>query len=54
MRLPALLVLALATAACGCKARSNDVPVGAYLSLSGVDATFGTDTKEGIISPSIR
>jgi branched-chain amino acid transport system substrate-binding protein len=32
----------------GCKAKTNDVPVGAYLSLSGVDSTFGTDTKEGI------
>jgi branched-chain amino acid transport system substrate-binding protein len=32
----------------GCKARTSDVRVGAYLSLSGADSTFGTDTKEGI------
>jgi branched-chain amino acid transport system substrate-binding protein len=42
------LGLSIALALGGCKAKTNDVPVGAYLSLSGVDSTFGTDTKEGI------
>ncbi len=44
------LALALAATAVlgGCKKKTNDIPVGAYLSLSGVDSTFGTDTKEGI------
>ena len=31
-----------------CKSQTNDVRVGAYLSLSGADSTFGTDTREGI------
>jgi branched-chain amino acid transport system substrate-binding protein len=41
-----LPLLALASAGCG--AKSNDIPVGAFLSLSGSDATFGTDTRDGI------
>ena len=32
----------------GCKAKTDDLAVGAYLSLSGADATFGSDTREGI------
>jgi branched-chain amino acid transport system substrate-binding protein len=41
-----LAVSALACSACGKK--SDDIPVGAYLSLSGSDSTFGTDTRQGI------
>lgn len=32
----------------GCKSKSDEIVVGAYLSLSGPDSTFGTDTREGI------
>ena len=32
----------------GCKAKTDDIAVGAYLSLSGSESTFGTDTKDGI------
>jgi branched-chain amino acid transport system substrate-binding protein len=33
----------------GCsKSSTNEIPVGAFLSLSGPDSTFGTDTREGI------
>src|SRR5215813_1065831 len=32
----------------GCKTKTDDIPVGAYLSLSGSESTFGTDTKDGI------
>src|SRR5438067_9143528 len=49
------LVLALAASgltalalAGGCKAKTDDIAVGAYLSLSGSESTFGTDTKDGI------
>ena len=40
----------LGTMACssGCSKKSDDIPVGAYLSLSGSDSTFGTDTRDGI------
>src|SRR5262249_29628542 len=31
-----------------CRRQSDDIVVGAYLSLSGPDATFGTDTREGL------
>ncbi|MFO0665150.1 MAG: ABC transporter substrate-binding protein [Polyangiaceae bacterium] len=31
-----------------CSKNSNEVVVGAYLSLSGSDSTFGTDTRDGI------
>ncbi len=31
-----------------CKSPSNEIPVGAYLSLSGPDSTFGSDTRDGI------
>jgi branched-chain amino acid transport system substrate-binding protein len=44
--LAALAVAAVSTA--GCKAKTDDITVGAYLSLSGSDSTFGTDTKDGI------
>jgi branched-chain amino acid transport system substrate-binding protein len=40
-------VLAL-TGSTGCEKKSDDLVVGAFLSLSGSDATFGEDTKEGI------
>lgn len=43
-----LLVVLGATSLTGCKAKGDDIPVGAYLSLSGVDSTFGTDTRDGI------
>lgn len=49
-----LFTLALATivassiAGAGCGKKSDDIRVGAYLSLSGPDSTFGTDTREGI------
>ncbi|MEO6574569.1 MAG: hypothetical protein ABIP89_12070, partial [Polyangiaceae bacterium] len=46
---PAMASFALIGLACeGCKAKSDDIPVGAYLSLSGSDSTFGTDTRDGI------
>ncbi len=32
----------------GCSKKSDEIVVGAYLSLSGADSTFGTDTKDGI------
>ena len=32
----------------GCKAKAETIVVGSYLSLSGVDSTFGTDTRDGI------
>ena len=35
--------------ACGKSAPSNEIPVGAFLSLSGEDTTFGKDTQEGIM-----
>jgi branched-chain amino acid transport system substrate-binding protein len=43
-----LALSALALTGAGCGAKSNDIPVGAFLSLSGSDATFGTDTRDGI------
>jgi branched-chain amino acid transport system substrate-binding protein len=44
-----LVSLALVAAAGpGCSKSTNEIPVGAYLSLSGSDSTFGTDTKDGI------
>jgi branched-chain amino acid transport system substrate-binding protein len=49
------LVLALAASGLtalalqsGCKTKTDDIAVGAYLSLSGSESTFGTDTKDGI------
>ncbi len=44
--LSTLVVAALACGGCGKK--SDEIPVGAYLSLSGADSTFGTDTRDGI------
>ncbi len=45
----ALLGLAATSlAGAGCGNKSNDIQVGAFLSLSGSDATFGTDTRDGI------
>lgn len=32
----------------GCRRRNEDIAVGAFLSFSGADSTFGTDTREGI------
>jgi branched-chain amino acid transport system substrate-binding protein len=40
--------LALALGLSGCKPKTDTIRVGAYLSLSGVDSTFGTDTRDGI------
>lgn len=44
------VALAIAVTACGsCKGKSDDaIVVGAYLSLSGPDSTFGTDTRDGV------
>ncbi len=39
---------ALAVLAAGCKKKTDEIPVGAYLSLTGSDSTFGIDTKKGI------
>ena len=36
------------TGVTGCDKKSDDIPIGAYLSLSGSDSTFGTDTRDGI------
>jgi branched-chain amino acid transport system substrate-binding protein len=41
----AVSILALAS---GCKTKTDDIAVGAYLSLSGSESTFGTDTRDGI------
>lgn len=43
-----VFAVALSTATFGCKKNSDEIPVGAFLSLSGPDSTFGTDTREGI------
>lgn len=42
------LALTSALASAGCGKKSDDITVGAFLSLSGPDSTFGTDTREGI------
>lgn len=44
--LSTLFVTALACGGCGKK--SDEITVGAFLSLSGSDSTFGTDTRDGI------
>lgn len=45
----AAVATALAVAsATGCKSKSDEIVVGSYLSLSGPDSTFGSDTREGI------
>jgi branched-chain amino acid transport system substrate-binding protein len=42
-------LLGVASFACGsCGKKSDDLTVGAYLSLSGSDSTFGSDTRDGI------
>ena len=46
--LAAALLAGLAGTTSGCKPKTDAIVVGAYLSLSGVDSTFGTDTKDGI------
>jgi branched-chain amino acid transport system substrate-binding protein len=49
MFLSGILALSVVGLACdGCKSKSDDIPVGAVLSLSGSDSTFGTDTRDGI------
>lgn len=41
--------IVLSALACGgCGKKSDDITVGAFLSLSGSDSTFGTDTRDGI------
>src|SRR5689334_21792660 len=43
------LALGVGVLLAGCeKDDPNELKVGAYLSLSGADSTFGTDTREGI------
>jgi branched-chain amino acid transport system substrate-binding protein len=42
------LVVFAVTALFGCKPKAETIVVGSYLSLSGVDSTFGTDTRDGI------
>jgi branched-chain amino acid transport system substrate-binding protein len=44
----AVLALGLLAGTAGCKPKSDAIVVGSYLSLSGVDSTFGTDTRDGI------
>lgn len=48
----ALTTLAITTlglsGAAGCGKKSDEIQVGAFLSLSGSDSTFGTDTRDGI------
>ena len=45
----ALTTLVITTLACGgCGKKSDEIQVGAFLSLSGSDSTFGTDTRDGI------
>ncbi len=44
--LTTLFVSSLAVGGCGKK--SDEITVGAFLSLSGSDSTFGTDTRDGI------
>jgi branched-subunit amino acid ABC-type transport system permease component/ABC-type branched-subunit amino acid transport system substrate-binding protein len=46
--LAVLALLALLTLTSACKPKTDDIPIGAYLSLSGADSTFGTDTRDGI------
>jgi branched-chain amino acid transport system substrate-binding protein len=47
--LVAVVVAVSAVGAIGCTKKSdNNIKVGAYLSLSGPDSTFGTDTRAGI------
>lgn len=47
--LTTLAITSLVGLACGgCGKRSDEIQVGAYLSLSGSDSTFGTDTRDGI------
>jgi branched-chain amino acid transport system substrate-binding protein len=42
-------VLVVAASSVGCEPEDpNEIKIGAYLSLSGPDSTFGTDTREGI------
>ena len=43
-----LALVAVGAIATGCGKKGDDIPVGAYLSLSGSDSTFGTDTRDGI------
>lgn len=44
-----LTTLAVTALACGgCSKKSDAITVGAFLSLSGPDSTFGTDTRDGI------
>src|SRR5689334_13094690 len=43
----ATFAITLASSGCG-KNNAEEITVGAYLSLSGSDSTFGTDTSEGI------
>ncbi|MCL2725712.1 MAG: ABC transporter substrate-binding protein [Polyangiaceae bacterium] len=46
LTLATLAVSALSAA--GCRKKTDEIPVGAFLSLSGADSTFGTDTRDGI------
>src|SRR5688572_10733940 len=43
----ATIAVTLASSGCG-KNNAEEITVGAYLSLSGSDSTFGTDTRDGI------
>ena len=47
--LTTLAITGLVGLACGgCGKKSDEIQVGAFLSLSGSDSTFGTDTRDGI------
>ncbi len=48
LALGVLLTAASSAVACGKGTASDEIPVGAFLSLSGKDTTFGKDTQEGI------
>ena len=43
-----LSVLGVVLCLSACTPSVDDIPIGAYLSLSGADSTFGTDTRDGI------
>jgi len=44
-----LSTLVVSTLACGgCTKQADEIKLGAFLSLSGSDSTFGTDTRDGI------
>ena len=49
VRVLALLITLASLVTSGCKPKVDDIPIGAYLSLSGPDSSFGTDVRDGIV-----